>query len=182
MGPGGTIQFNPGQMILQNVSGLSETPGADKLIPSPLASILNTTSQFSFTPFQTPLGSSSSYSVWYSDATLTTVVSITIDDFGNVSITLGPVAGANLYQGLFVPDLTPYKVHVTVDSLGVPRIWIDDNEIPLVFIANFPTFTPLPANSVAVFASDPVGGPANAIFTQVAIAAGILPETTVFCC
>lgn len=176
---GGTVSFVPGTMTFNCVNGT--TPGAEKAHTA-IASISNLTFRFEFTEFPGPPIPNRRYEFFVTNTGATEMLQVTLNEDGNVFIDLGSSVSLDDWSGAWTPTSGAHKIHVTVDALNVPRLWLDDVEITLTF--NGTGFSPggVPsANTCAAFYRYATVDE-QATMTNMYLASGNLSFDTVFCC
>lgn len=158
-------------------------PGASKPMAKPVANFLNLTAQYSFTEFPSPPDNNTAYDLFMNNIDGSLVFLVALFGDGNVDIQIGPPALAPTFSGLWTPNNGSHIVHVTVDSLGTPSLFIDGVPISVVFAGDLPTLqASLPDNTVSLFAQSDVTGLARTAFKSVFFSSGALPANVVFCC
>lgn len=177
---GGSISFTPGLMSFNSTA--ANFPGATKPLAAPLAGVFDMTVQYQFSEFSAPLGSFESYFFSITNFDNSEYAQVILDDGGNVLVTAGPAAGSDFYTGTWTPNNGAHEVHLTIDSLGVPTLFIDGVLVPLAFSFNASEFPTFPTNAVSLYASDAFGGPQSSTVSDVFVTSGVLSEGTVFCC
>lgn len=177
-GSGGTVVFTPGQASFDG----PPSPAIiriRKLIPNPV-SLFGITGQYKFTEFDSQTAADF-YDISLGDAGLVNALDLFLEGDGVVYFQVGPVANSPFYNGMWTPNGGTHVVHYTVDSGGVPTLYIDGVLINLVLMGSQVNFANAPDNSINVeFSRNNVGVPAR-MFNYF-LTAGIFPPTTVFCC
>jgi len=180
---GGQVSFTPGVMSLDTLGGPSDTPAASKSLLIPLSGIVSLTGQYTFTEFPGSAGSGSAqYDFYLSDTGPLNGMDIFLDGAGAVFVSIGSLASLDGYVGAWTPNNGTHKVDFSVDSFGVPTLFIDDVAIPLTFLGTgFSFLATLPSNvfmPTATFATST----SSALVTKISITSGNLPPSTVYCC
>jgi len=179
---GGGISFTPGIMSLDTTLA-TDYPGAAKPLGASLPDILGMTVRYSFTEFQGVPTLLTTYQIAVNNVGSAKTVFVSLFGDGSLVVQVGPVAAAPTYNGTWTPNGGSHDVHVTVDALGVPTLFIDGLAIPLTFAGNIFSFASLfPADSVILFAGSDLAVPASSPVTSVFVSSGVLSETMVFCC
>ena len=177
-GVSSTITFSPGSMRFDCPTS-NETPAASK--PISMSGVNNRTVEFTFHEFD-DLSPSTIYVVNILDAANVNVISIELGGNGAVDVGVGPQSNVPFYEGFWTPNKGRHVVHVTVDNAGIPRVWIDGQEIHMALV----TFGPLsgyPADSVVALFADLTNDsvPRTAVLESLFIASGQIPPTRTFC-
>lgn len=167
-----------------NTPTQTEQPAVSKPITMP--GVFGVTGQFTFTEFPGTAGMLNvSYNLTLNDFANSDWLLVNLDDSGGVAFIVGPQPnGWSNYLGTWTPTGGTHKVHFTVDALGVPRLWVDGTEIALVFFAFGAGGPAQPPNTAEfnVFNLDGPGPSKSAVVSEVFVASGVLPPTTIFCC
>lgn len=180
-GTTGTVEFSSGQMTVKGSSG--DVGAAVKSLPSSLSSVFDLSGKFSFTEFQASLATGQAYELYVTNVDNSESILVFLDDFGNALVQAGPTALTSSYLGTWTPNNGSHDVFFTVDEEGVPRLYIDGNEISLEFVGQTPASAELlPANVVEVDAAVFNGTNESSPWTSVFLASGVLSSTTEFCC
>lgn len=179
----GPITFTPGFMTVQSPGFLDE-PMADKNFASSLIDIINTTLQFQFSEFPDILGDpNTAYVVIITNFDLSKCILILLFSDGTVIFQLGPTLNATNYTGTWSPNNGTHTVHVTIDAMGIPSLFVDGVSIPLAFLSMGPSFAQLfPPNIMSLGAGNGTASPSSMSYEKAFLAAGIFPPDTVFCC
>lgn len=177
---GQNVSFTPGQMSLNTVAS-NRRSGAQKTLLSSLVSIFNTTEQFTFTEFPTALGAGSFYELYVTNFDSSEALYFYADDTGFVSVHVGLTAGAPFRSGAWTPTNGTHKVHIIIDALGVPLLFIDGIAIPLTVGGTFAFAGGIPGDTARLVVDD-ASGASSATVASVFMTAGNLPDPTVFCC
>lgn len=179
---GGSIAFTPGIMSFDTTAA-PDYPGASKPLPASLPDVLNLTLRYSFTEYQSVPTPATAYQIAVNnfDNSLTAFLSMYGD--GSFFLQVGLMAATPSYLGTWTPNGGSHEVHLTVDAVGTPALFIDGVAMALPFFGNVASFSSLfPADSVTLFAGSDQAGPQSSPVTGVFVSAGVLPETTEFCC
>jgi hypothetical protein len=180
---GGQVTFTPGVMSLDALGGLSNTPGAGKPLPGTLAGVTNLSGQFKFTEHPGSLATSTDYQFYLFDSTFTNWISLYLNASGFAQVIVGPTAGADGYNGTWVPTGGTHKIDFSINSIGVPTLFIDDVAIPLVFSGGgFSPFGTFAAGTLYFFSLRDPAAVTSAKIMDVFVTAGVQPPTTVYCC
>lgn len=179
-GPTSTITFSPGEMRFDAPTS-NESPAASKGIS--LSGVNNRTVQFTFQEFD-DLRSSIFYMVLILDALSANMINVYLSPDGVVQVSVGPTSAVPVYQGTWAPNKGRHTVRVTVDDLGLPRLWVDGVEITLAFFVSSPYGGGYPDESVIVNFTD-VNGPdlsRTSTLNSLFITSGQYPPTQAFAC
>jgi hypothetical protein len=104
------------------------------------------------------------------------IIQVALRGDGTLTVTVG----ASSYSGAWSPmSGATRQVHLTVDALGVPSLWIAGVSIPLAPIAPL-AVTSTPNTIELGIENDDEDG--MGAYDNVFVALGIFPPATVFCC
>ena len=172
----GTTSFDGDQMVqTQNPFTYA---GASKALPG-APPISNLTMQFQFTE----MAGLGTYAVTLHGAAGKPKVGLQLQG-GSIQLLLGNSDPIPTYLGIYtdVPSATRL-VHLTVDALGNPSLWIDGIAIPLVLSVPIAALPLGPVNSIVVFSVNAAAGPARvATYDYLFVDNVVRPPTTIFCC
>jgi len=180
---GGEFNFTPGIMSGDSFDA-DDFPIAAKPLPAPLASVFGISGQWSFTEHTTVPNALTTYQLSLNNTGLTEALSVSFFGDGSAAVQAGDPNSIPFYLGAWTPVAgATHTAHFTIDGAGVPRLWLDGVEIPLVFIANvLSPWTLYPAESIAY--GDGAGdiAPSVSHVTDIFVTAGVVGPETVFCC
>lgn len=180
---GGQFAFTPGIMSMDTFDA-DDFPIAAKPLSAPLASVFGISGQFSFTEYPTPPNALTTYQLLLNNTGLTESFNIVLFGDGNLVFQLGDPTNSPTYTGTWAPVAgADHTVYFAIDGVGVPTLIIDGVAIPLIFLANVPSFATLfPAGVVTYGGGAADITPASSPVRNIFITAGVTAPETVFCC
>lgn len=176
------IVFSPGSMTI-TTNTAADYIGSVKSLPRPLPQNLNISAQFEFTEYQTPPNPTTAYQLFLTNGDSSRGIFLSLFGDGSGVIQIGDTASIPTWSFVWTPNRGHHIVHLSVDSRGVPTIWIDHKEAPVTFIGNvLSVFNLLPGNTVSFFGG--AGDPAAAAspIQRVFVTQGNVGPETKFCC
>lgn len=175
----GTMTFSEGNLALNCTNGT--TPGGSKAHAG-LATVNDITIQSLFTTFPGPIVPGRRYEWYVTNVGVTQMVKVELNEDGFLYILVGDPNSISSYSGVWTPSIGQHKIHVTVDALGVPRVWFDDVEVTMFFDGTgFSATSPGVGDAAFIFfvyITDPSEGSVQ----NMHVASGNLPTSTEFCC
>ena len=172
--PPDTVIFDGARVNLG--SGEDENP--DGLVTHALAGVpANTfTAQFLLQEIAAAPTANKLYSFTIFDSLGNGIIQVALRGDGTLTVTVGPSS----YGGAWTPmSGATSTVHLTVDALGVPSLWIAGVSIPLAPTAPL-AVTSTPNTIELGIENDDEDG--MGAYDNVFVALGIFPPATVFCC
>jgi len=135
-----------------NTFSATDFPGVTKPFPASFVTVRGVSGQFTFTEYQTPPNSTTTYILFAINMGLSEVIDIEFFGDGTLVVKVGDPAAAPTYTGTWTPNNGTHDIHFSIDLLGVPTLFIDHVAIPLTFIGNIFSFAAaLPVNVVGFF-------------------------------
>jgi len=176
------IIFTPGSMTITTDTA-TDYIGAVKSLPRPLPQNLSISAQFEFTEYQTPPNPTTTYQLFLTSPDSSRGIFLSLFGDGNGVIQVGDVLLIPAWIFTWTPNLGHHIVHLSIDSRGVPRIWIDHQEIPVTFFGDiFSIFDQLPGNTISFFGGAGENAPAASPISRVFLMEGNASQETNFCC
>jgi hypothetical protein len=162
----------------------NNAPGAQKSLLVTLNSVLSMTAQFTFTEYPNPTGGGRWYDHYIVTSGATEFVQVYLEDTGFLAVATGINNAGDSYSGAWTPNNGTHKVDISISAANVPTLLIDNVSIPLTFITSGAGLIGgFPTNCVAVFSTAAgLPGPTSSSLSNFFVTAGILPNTTVYCC
>lgn len=150
---------------------------------SPVPNFLGVSGQFLFSEFSSAPIASTTYQFAGTNFDLTDSFVLALFGDGNVFFQVGDPTLAPFYVGTWTPNNGPHKVSFSISALGVPTLFIDDVEIPLVLGGSaFSVMALYPVNIANVLAASGFAGAVSSVWTKLFLTSGILPPTTEYEC
>lgn len=180
---GGTVVFTPGQASFVSADAI-ELPGATKQIPAPLVTVNGISGQFDFTEYPTPPSPGTTYNIFVVNQALDQVAVFGLNGDGSVVVGVGDPTAFPTYVGTWTPTpLGAHRIHFSVDSLGVPSLFIDGVAVALTFVGlSVSAAGGLPPSSVALVIAGGDVTPTASPVRRVFLTAGNVGPNTIFCC
>ena len=172
--PAGTVVFD-GEKMIMGSSGANPQGLATHVLTGVPAR--NVTFQFQLQEVAAPPSGNKLYSTGVFDAAANSIFAVVLFGDGTVGVAAGPDLN---YLGTWTPSSGGVrKVHLTIDALGVPSLFIDGVPIPLTFGVVFPIVF-MPDVLGANIQNNDLDGQGS--YDNMAVAVGQFPPSTVFCC
>lgn len=158
----------------------TEAPYVKKTVSAAISSIFGTTAQFLF--FQAGDFGSADYVFLFTNQGNTEQLYIQVEAGGTLTIEVGPTNAQNFYSGAWSskPGVLR-KFSITVDALGVPRLFIDGEETPLILFSNSGGRAGFQGNSVFALFNNDIVTPLSFVVKKIFLATGVKPNVD-FCC
>lgn len=163
----------------------NERAAATKPI-SGLSGINNSTVQFSFKEIPGTLkAGNAGYQLLINDFANGDWLQIELDDNGTLTVIVGPQPnGWMQYTGGWTLNGGSHVVHATIDSFGLPTVWIDGVMMTFLFSSPGAGAPPTPINTLffQMFDLDGGGTLKSGILNRLFMTQGVLGPGTIFCC
>lgn len=179
---GGLFTFTPGVMSM-DTAGATQYAIATKALPASLSSVWGISGQFDFTEYPTTPNAETTYQIFMNNSDISEVLSVSLFGDGSVVVQAGDVDSCPTYVGSWTPDGSAHVVHFSIDSSGVPTLWIDGNEVSLTLYGSVGTWAAsYPANSINYGGGAAVATPASSPLRHLFVTDGETGPETEFCC
>lgn len=179
---GGSVTFSSGSMSFDTAND-TDLPGVVKSMPVSLSTIYGTSGKFKFTEYPTTPTAGTAYTFNINNFDVSEVIVFGLYGDGGAVFQFGDPAAASNYVGTWTPDNGTHEVAWTLDSLGVPRMWIDGVEITLTFVGTgMSGGSYFPGDIVAMFICSGDSTPATAPVSNFFVTTGIQSPETEYCC
>lgn len=179
---GGLFTFTPG-VLSMDTAGATEFAIAAKPLPASLSSVWGVSGQFAFTEYPTAPNAETTYQIFMNNSDISEVLSVSLFGDGSVVVQAGDVDSVPTYTGSWTPNGGAHMVHFSIDSAGVPTLWLDGVAVPLTFYGNVGSWaSSYPPNSISYGGGAAVAAPASSPLRNLFITQGETGPETVFCC